>query len=352
MDVSDAAEALLEAVSAVKPELVSKATRVVVSDWRLLEAEQDFLANSNVQSKRTLVIVPTVISGQSLGTLRRQIRKLVPSKLQANLHFCVGLLRPDGQTEIQNYINVQKYFGQSSVNIVEHVVIPDWGVKNCPWCREELALEALLERNSDKPFDETFENLSLRLETLRDGKSSGLRGEEVFFSSQDDPKLPFNPGSLFQEIGTELDGIAGEDVDLSGSDLAKLLVMSARDASASEGDLCLVAASAIQNWRNRSRKNNLRRPVIDAASVIHPDKFNEARLRAAIWRCLLPTEKSLSVRSTDVSDSSDLIVRVLGNDYDEHHTCLKYEFILSFSRDVRMSPDLVSTLETRLFLDV
>lgn len=352
MDQSAAAEALLEAVSAVKPELVSRAKRVVVSDWRLLEAEQDFLANANVQNKRTLVIVPTVISGQSLGTLRRQIRELVPSVLQANLHFCVGLLRPDGQTEIHNYINVKNYFGQSSFNVVEHVVIPDWGVKNCPWCREELTLEALLERNSDKPYDETFEKLSLRLETLRDGKRRGLRGEEVFFSSEDDPKLPFNPGSLFQEIGPELDGIAEEDGDLSGFDLAKLLVKSARGASANEGDLCLVAASAMQNWRIRSGKNNLRRPVIDAASVIHPDKFNEARLRAAIWRCLLPTEKSLSVRTTDVGDFSDLIVRVLGDDYDEHHTCLKYEFILSFSRDIRMSPDLDSTFETRLFLDV
>lgn len=352
MDYSDAAKALLEAVTEVRPELVAEAKRVVVSDWRLLGAEDDFLAISKDQCKRILIIVSTVISGQSLGTLRRQIRELVPSNRQNNLHFCVGLLRPEGQTEIHNYINVKQYFGQSSSNVVEHVVLPDWGIKECPWCREELKLEDLLERHSNEPFDETFDKLSLRLETLRTGKDGGMRGEEVFFSSDDDPKLPFNPGSLFQDIGSDLDKIGSEDGILSGSELAKLLIKSARGTNSNEGDLCLVAASAMQNWRIRSRKNNLRRPVIDAASILHPDKFNEARLRAAIWRCLLPTEKSLTVRSTEVGDFNDLIIRVLGDDYDEHHTCLKYEFILSFSRDILLSPNPISTIETRLFLGI
>ena len=136
---------------------------------------------------------------------------------------------------------------------------------------------------------------------------------------------------------------------MSGSELTKFLAKSGSGSSANEGDLCLVAASAMQNWRIRTRRNNLRKPVIDADSIIHPDKFNEARLRAAIWRCLLPTEKSLAVRSPESGDFNDLIVRVLGGDYDEHHSCLKFEFILSFARDIRMSQSKISTIETRLF---
>jgi hypothetical protein len=351
MDHSGAAKGLFDAVSDVRPELVANANRVVVSDWRLLGAEEDFLATAKDQSKRTLILVPTVISGQSLGTLRRQIREFVPPIAHKNLHYCIGLLRPEGHAEISNYINIKKYFGQSSSNVVEHVVLPDWGIKECPWCREELTLETLLERHSDKPFDETFEKLSLRLESLRTGKDGGLRDEEVFFSSDGGPKLPFNPGSLFQDIGRKPYELDSEDVDLSGSELANFLAESAKGSGANEGDLCLVAASAMQNWRIRTRRNNLRRPVIDAESIIHPDKFNEARLRAAIWRCLLPTEKSLAVRSPEAGDFNDLIVRILGEDYDEHHSCLKYEFILSFARDIRMSQSSVNTVETRLFFD-
>jgi hypothetical protein len=352
MDHSGAANELFKAVSEVRLELVVEAKQVVVSDWRLLGAEDDFLAISKAEGKRILIVVPTVISGQSLGTLRRQIRELVPSNAQKDLHFCIGLLRPEGQTEIHNYITVKKYFGQSSSSVVEHVVLPDWGIKECPWCREELTLETLLERHSDKPIYGIFKKMALRLETLRAGKDSGLSGEEVFFSSDDGLKLPFNPGSLFQDTGSEFDEVGGEDAELSGSELAKFLGRSARGSSANEGDLCLVAASAMQNWRIRTRRNNLRRPVIDADSIIHPDKFNEARLRAAIWRCLLPTEKSLAVRSPEAGDFKDLIVRVLSEDYDEHHSCLKYEFILSFARDIRMSQSSISTIETRLFLDV
>ena len=103
----------------------------------------------------------------------------------------------------------------------------------------------------------------------------------------------------------------------------------------SEADLCFVVANAIQNWRNRTVRANVGRATVDAATVVSDDKFNEARLRAAIWRSLRPYELTLAVRVS--TGFEDLISRVFDPvDTIASHRRLGLEASLAFGRELRV----------------
>lgn len=349
LDESTTAESLLEAVKATRSDLFESAIIVKIADWRALNEKEEFLEIVNTAEKRTLILVPTVISGQSIGALRRQLRGLVVPERNSGLHFLIGLLRPDSMAEVKNYTQTVKYFGESWSAVVEQIILPDWGKKECPWCREAIELDRVLERNRNEPNDEIFDQIADRLEILNQSKEAGLNNKDVFFSVDGQVPLPFNPGSLFQDIGPREDDFGEADEELSGNDLTKEFIRLTKETDVNEGDLCLIVASAMQNWRIRSISNSLRRPAIDATSILHPDKFNEARLRAALWRCLLPTEKTLAVRADKTEDFNDLLIRVFGDDYEEHHSCLKFELLLSFARDIGITDSALKSVEASLF---
>lgn len=329
-DGSGGAVSLLGALRAQCPTLLSDTACFTVKDWRNLSAEEECLAAINTSSKRTLILIPTVITGQTIGDLKRHLRE-TSLKSMKDMHCLIGLLRPPDLETIENYTKIgARYVGTGFLNVMESVILPNWGRKDCPWCIEQNVLDQNQERSEFPPS--TKDLLKERHDQLQIGAATGLVGTDVFFLRDRDPscRLPFYGGSLFKEI---LDQDAQDELKaIDGLEKSKLLIELAEKSSVSEADLCLVVANAIQNWRIRTQRKSVKRLTIDAATVSNDDKYNEARLRACIWRSLSAKELSLSVQSS--RDFSNMLDRVFSPKDDANHKCLELEACLAFGSEI------------------
>ena len=108
----------------------------------------------------------------------------------------------------------------------------------------------------------------------------------------------------------------------------------AENTSISEADLCLVVAVALQNWRLRVATKSVTRSALDDATLTNDDKYNEARLRAAIWRSLRPDERSLAVRNS--SSFRSMCDRIFLSEQEENHRCLRLEALLAFGPEIAL----------------
>ena len=328
VDGSEGAEALLKALEDEAPQSIAGARKFIVPDWRKLPDHHDVLDAVNDRDKRSLYLVPVVISGSSLGDLKKYLRKTSLLSLDKIL-FLVGLLRPSEPEVMHNYTVISdKYVSPSKVIVVTNVFLPNWGLRRCPWCREQDILDRKKELIHRKAKNE---EMARRHEKLQSSAGSGLVNEDVFFTTAENKKLPFNGGSLFANAVD--DALAQEVQAADGIYKSILLMNGVADSNLSEGDLCVVVASAIQNWRIRTARKFVRRPTIDSATVASDDKFNEARLRAALWRALAPEELSLAVRGS--TDFESLLERIFSGGDDEHHECLELEAMLAFPIEIR-----------------
>jgi len=329
-DGSKGAIALLEAVRCKHPDLVANSVCFTVFDWRNLSEENECLAAINTSEKQTLILVPTVITGQNIGDLKKHLRQTSLQSMK-NMHCVIGLLRPPDIETVNNYLKIgARYFGTGGLNVIENVILPNWGKTECPWCIEERTLSNNRDKSVFSPGTKAlFEE---RHDRLQHGTMSGLVHTEVFFVRDSIPngRLPFYGGSLFKEV---LDSKSQQALgELDGLERSKLLIKLAENTSISEADLCHVVANAMQNWRIRTQGTSAKRLTIDAATVSNDDKFNEARLRACIWRALKAEELYLAVRVT--REFSDMLARIFSNQEDANHRCLELEACLAFGLEI------------------
>ena len=329
-DKSAGAIALLSCLQSHTSILPDRSMIFEIDDWRALKSNSDAVEAVNTTTNRTLVLVPTVITGQTLGDMKRHLRETSIHSL-SRVHFLIGLLRPGDQSTMKNYTELgSKYVSPATLFVLERVHLPNWGPRECPWCIEQNKIEETL---SDSSLDSSTKELLLRrLDQLQNGTSDGLRGTEVFFSRTKDERLPFYAGSVFTDAMTSSPDSLDDLSEIGGLESSKRLQTLAANSKVSEADLCLVVANAIQNWRIRNVGKSIKRLTIDAATVSNDDKFNEARLRAAIWRSLKLEELALSVRVSD--DFAYMCQRVFSTNEDENHRCLELEAILGFGPDV------------------
>lgn len=329
-DQTSGAKSFLRALREVRGDLVDDAEVFVADDWRKLRVNEAALNKVNSPDTRTLVVLPTIITGQTIGDVKRHLRETSAHSLE-RVHFLVGLLRPGDSETMRNYTELaQKYVGSSSITVVEAVNVPNWGKDVCPWCLEQDRLERAV---AETPIQESDRIKFLaRQERLHSSTTSGLMGKDVFFNFDGDHRLPFYAKSLFVDVAEDADGELAELAEVSGLGSSLRLREIAQNTSVSEADLCFVAAVALQNWRLRLEKNSVKRYAIDAATVSNDDKFNEARLRAAIWRSLKAEELSLSVGVSQ--DFRNMCGRIFGSEDEEHHRCLRLEALLAFGPEI------------------
>lgn len=333
LDGSPASLVLHASLGMVAPKLLENAKIFTVPDWREISERPDCLQALNQNGARSIFLLPAVLSGQTIGDLKRHLRETALDTMP-NIHVLIGLLRPSDQVVMRNYLELgAKYSGTGELSVVESVILPNFGRRECPWCREQDTLDAALGRSDlDAVSRDIFE---ARRDRLQGSLVCGLVGNEVFFPVSEGSRLPFYGGSLFVDamIGQEVQ--KGELESIDGLERSRALMALVDDSLLSEADLCCVVANSIQNWRNRTVRSSVRRATVDAATVVSDDKFNEARLRAAIWRSLRPHELALAVRVS--TGFEDLVGRV----YDQvdtivSHRCLGLEASIAFGGEMRL----------------
>jgi len=322
-DGSEAAEVLYKALVKALPDQFRGSKEFVLRDWRRMAEYTDLLDAVNSSDKSSLYLVPVVISGGSLGDLKTFLRKTSLMSME-NIHFVIGLLRPSEEEMMHNYREIpEKYVYPSSASVITDVFLPNWGIRQCPWCREQDQLD--LDELETNPL------VGARRELLRSSSlGQGLSGPNVFFTFDSGDQLPFNGGSLFADAIS--DDFAEQISAAEGLEKSAILMRGVDETELSEADLCIVVANAIQNWRIRTQRRGVKRPVIDTATVASEDKYSEARLRAAIWRALLPSERSLAVRNSTHFDA--LVRRVFSFEDDEHYRCVELETLLAFPVEI------------------
>lgn len=333
LDGSPASLVLHASLGVVAPKLIENAKLFTVSDWRAISERPDCLQALNENCARSIFLLPAVLTGQTIGDLKRHMRETSLHAMQ-NIHFLIGLLRPSDQLVMRNYLELgRNYSGTGELSVVESVILPNFGRRECPWCREQDTLDAALgRRDLDTISRELFE---ARRDMLQGALAGGLVGSEVFFSVLEGGRLPFYGGSLFVDAMIGQEEQKGELEGIEGLEKSRALMALVEDSHLSEADLCFVVANSIQNWRNRTVRSSVKRATVDAATVVSDDKFNEARLRAAIWRTLRPHELALAVRVS--SGFEDLLGRVYDQaDTIASHRCLGLEVSIAFGREMRL----------------
>ena len=100
--------------------------------------------------------------------------------------------------------------------------------------------------------------------------------------------------------------------------------------------MCCAVASAIQRWRVEASKDPFHFSTIDAAVLTDHNGFNEARLRAAIWRSLTLEERIAASRSTEkANDFATMCQRIFPlGEWDANYVALELEVALAFRRDL------------------
>ena len=281
-----------------------------------IDQNEEFVALlRNEDEKNILVIIPTIISGATLGDLQIKLRNI--GSTSSKFRFLVGLFRPPDQRKIDELLG--EYLKPNQIIAVEQLIIPNWQEDRCPWCLERDAIQKVLKSNELE--ENEIHILSARLNLLTDGIEEGLKGTNVYFVGEQEQRLEFNPGSLIldlSQIGIKNIEHIGELAD------SKLI---------SDADLCCATASAIQRWRLRVSKTEVGLTSIAATTIANNNGFNEARLRASIWRSLEKWELVLSSRTGQ--DFRDLVDRVFyGPNDDTNFKNLEFEATLAFGKEI------------------
>lgn len=330
-DGSDGSKSLEAAIKLVRPELVEGAECFEINDWRIVSENDDWVTAANSSQSRTLVLVPAVITGQGIGDIKEQLRHVVLERTMEKLQFVIGLLRPEDPNTIKHYVQIgQQWVGPSKLVVCETIYMSNWGRDECPWCIEQ---DVLNQTKDIEMIDEAVRSRLVERHTLlQHSAENGLNNSDVFFTVEPDKRLPFNRGSLFLEALQPSKELEEQLETAGGLEAARLMVDLVENTPVSEADLCLTVANAIQNWRLRNLGKSLQRLTIDAATVSNDDKFNEARLRAAIWRTLSSSERSLSVRAS--KDFANLTSRIYSEGDDVKRRCLELEGFLAFGSEI------------------
>jgi hypothetical protein len=170
----------------------------------LIVADESELSNLHEDEKKQLreasqilLVDDVVISGTRLLGYRNFLRRgdFVSAEHPAEIHLLTGVTRVDDNTRLRGITDM--VHGVEQFHTVEELLLPDWGVSDCPWCWELRQFEAF--GNDPALTDEARK----RWNALRD-KRRGLQ-DSLFIpwvTAAKDP-LPVSawdlgPGSIFE----------------------------------------------------------------------------------------------------------------------------------------------------------
>ncbi|MEM7241333.1 MAG: hypothetical protein AAF429_04020, partial [Pseudomonadota bacterium] len=269
--------------------------------------------------------VPAVISGDALGQLQIRLREFETkiARITASVQILVGLLRPEAQEKLEDLEELYLKRTDQRANwidpvVVESVILPNWDSSQCPWKRETNKLTIISQIADLSAHD------LVKIESRRDEIDSRYRTgllDEFVFHTNPKQKLEYNNRGLI----------------LSDEKVAGSWKLSTGPRISTEADLCCAVASAIQVWRNLASETAEPSPfvTVDIKTICNLNGFNEARLRAAIWRALTPNELINAARKTSNSqDFVEISRKIFVENDDLNYAPLKFEAAMAFGKEI------------------
>ncbi|MDE3183950.1 MAG: hypothetical protein KGM16_11075 [Bacteroidota bacterium] len=232
----------------------------------------------------TVLIVDDVsITGNRLSNYQRTLHE---KKFKGKIHYFVGVARPTSEEDWKRRKRILAYDEKYSLTCIEKVILPDWTLTTCPWCREMNLLKRVIASSRYLGLSVTNQ-LVRRLNMLSQAESTGLT-DDVFFSITNTKKPQFMGKSIF-----------------------------CNKKDISEADLVASIAGSMQHLRNGiigpkniEYKLEVAHPVY---KIIHPgdylkgfEKLYEPLIKASVIRCCSNKELS-ATEDTNLQQQKEYI---------------------------------------------
>lgn len=207
-----------------------------------------------IGASKILIVDDVIITGDRVRGYRQFLMEL--GHLSGAVHVLVAVSRPSSNAAKQSIRNLvdQMDDAESTYHAIEEVVLPDWGMDDCPWCREQEALDRWVREYPGDPPSEVIDRLTLLSDT-RSGLADGV------FWTWDGGQLVLGDGSIFAP------------------------------ADATEAELVFAVASAMQMMRSDGRLDEEFLPPV-AKLLTHEfwarGRFYAPAIAAAILRMSKP----------------------------------------------------------------
>ena len=280
-------------------------------------------------NKNILILEGVTLTGDTLAGYQINLRG---TETKAKFHYFIGLARPESEDKWNStQIGLQHGTGSSASHHlmwVEKIFLPNWERNKCPWCRESSIYRPDLYSAGNDLF-------SYRRQFLANNQETGLSSELFFSYSQNNVYSPLNltHDSFFFDVSK----IQEYNDDYS--------------QARSDAEIMCAAASALQGWRTDPKfQSSSFKGRLDRATLWGENHYSDTKIRAAIWRSLLPDE--VLPRSAIQYNPLEMFIRQVFSPPSEVNFCttLRAEAILRFPTIIdNLRDDLgVSDAETTL----
>ncbi len=149
------------------------------------------------ESGAILVLDDVSVSGNRLARYQRSLRDI---KFQGQIHYFVGLARPESAEAWENRARILRFReggrSQNTLNCVELVVLPDWDEGCCPWCAEQELYRTITLRSEELP-----PLLARRVSDLAQTQT-GLNASTIFGCHLSGFEFQLTDNSLFAPAGS------------------------------------------------------------------------------------------------------------------------------------------------------
>jgi hypothetical protein len=255
------------------------------------------------------VVDSIVVTGWTLS----EFAKLVRDRLSGQgVTILVGLDRPSESKMLTTRSNhFAHILGADDAYLsVEKVILPNWNVDRCPWCRESRLLNSINNLNEDE-IDSRRNRRKRRLMVARP---------------------PLFCDNIF--LNDDVQENAEDEFDLGERSLFLDVSLIAPGQKLSHGDVINCVAAVAQQWRTDANAARFKRATIvdvicetkriPESNAVGATTFNDPVLRAALWR-VFDIEELLPVTGDALSSYYQKFGEIINSSSQRMHACLKLE---------------------------
>lgn len=215
------------------------------------------------------------VSGRTLGGFHRAVRNGLQDR---HVNILIGIGRPDRISQFDTWITSSEHITQREdeaafgLQFVERVVLPNWGIRLCPFCVEKERLETT-HRTSNG-----LQRVNYLTIARREGLETGL-----FFHTGEDQQL-----NEMMEFGERSLFLAKEDVSggiVSDADLLSCIATVAQLWRTSRDSLHYQLEVAEYNLVGDGDSSlDDQAPRVPSGSLVGETSFSDPIIRSALWR--------------------------------------------------------------------
>lgn len=279
--------------------------------------------------KNILILEGVTLTGDTLAGYQINLRG---TETKAKLHYFVGLARPESEDKWSTtQVGLQHGKGSSAPHHlmwVEKIFLPNWERNKCPWCRESSIYRPDL-------FSARSDLFSYRRQFLANNQETGLSSELFFSYDQSNQYVPLQltHDSFFFDVSK----IRSYSDDYSQPN--------------SDAEIMCAAASALQGWRTDPKfQSSSFKGRLDRATLWGENHYSDTKIRAAIWRSLLPDE--VLPRSAIQYNPLEMFIRQVFSPPSDVNFCttLRAEAIMRFPTIIDNLRDALSVSDAETVL--